>query len=214
MPRGKYIVIEGHDGTGKSTQVARLRKYLAARNIESIEFHEPEDTTLPITSELRSLIKNGTVARRAETNLLLFTAVRHEIWHASAELALANGTWIIASRSYLSTLVYQGYGEGLSLDLIRNTTETFTSKEYMQPDASIILTIDSETTRQSRISSRDSSVKADTFEQRDSSFQQRITNGYHELSTTLNIPTVSASGTKQAVHERIIAALQKQVGEL
>ena len=214
MPRGKYIVIEGHDGTGKSTQVARLRKYLAARNIESIEFHEPEDTTLPITSELRSLIKNGTVARRAETNLLLFTAARHEIWHASAELALANGTWIIASRSYLSTLVYQGYGEGLSLDLIRNTTETFTSKEYMQPDASIILTIDSETTRQSRISSRDSSVKADTFEQCDSSFQQRITNGYHELSTTLNIPTVSASGTKQAVHERIIAALQKQVGEL
>lgn len=214
MPRGKYIVIEGHDGTGKSTQVAHLREYLVARNIESIEFHEPEDTTLPITSELRSLIKNGTVARRAETNLLLFTAARHEIWHASAEPALTNGTWIIASRSYLSTLVYQGYGEGLSLDLIRNTTETFTSKEYMQPDASIILTIDSETTRQSRISSRDSSVKADTFEQRDSSFQQRITNGYHELSTTFNIPTVSASGTKQAVHERIIAALQKQVGEL
>lgn len=208
--RGKYIVVEGSDGTGKSTQVELLRAFLTKQGIESIEFHEPEDTTLPITSELRSLIKNGTVTRRAETNLLLFTAARHEIWHASAEPALAKGTWIIASRSYLSTLAYQGYAEGLSLDLIRDTTKTFTSETYMQPDATVILAIEDETTRQSRVTSRDSSVKGDTFEQRDDSFQQRIANGYKSLARDMHIPLINADTTREMLHKSIVESLKQQ----
>ena len=208
--RGKYIVVEGSDGTGKSTQVELLRAFLTKQGIESIEFHEPEDTTLPITSELRSLIKNGTIARRAETNLLLFTAARHEIWHANAEPALANGTWIIASRSYLSTLAYQGYAEGLSLDLIRDTTKTFTNETYMQPDATVILAIEDETTRQSRVTSRDSSIKVDTFEQRDNSFQQGITNGYKSLARDMQIPLINADTTREILHKSIVESLKQQ----
>jgi dTMP kinase len=57
MTAGKYIVIEGTDGTGKSTQVGLLRAALADRGIESIEFHEPEGA--PIADAIRTVIKNG-----------------------------------------------------------------------------------------------------------------------------------------------------------
>ena len=69
--RGKYIVIEGHDGTGKSTQVGLLREKLAQdHGIKSVEYHEPDGT--PISSKLREVIKDGTLDRDPITN---FTSV-------------------------------------------------------------------------------------------------------------------------------------------
>ena len=56
MPRGKYVVIEGHDGTGKSTQVALLRDMLVKEDIDSIEFHEPGG--VPIADEIRTVTGN------------------------------------------------------------------------------------------------------------------------------------------------------------
>lgn len=67
--RGKYIVIEGHDGTGKSTQVEMLRDYLInEHSIESEEIHEPAG--VPIADKIRGVLKNGGLDRDAITNLL------------------------------------------------------------------------------------------------------------------------------------------------
>ena len=105
MERGKYIVIEGHDGTGKSTQAERIRDRLQKEGIDSVEFHEPAG--VPIADAIRTVIKDGSLERDGETNLLLFTAARHEIWkHAEKELAL--GKWVVSARNYYSSLAYQG----------------------------------------------------------------------------------------------------------
>lgn len=89
--RGKYIVIEGQDATGKSTQVERLRQRLQQDNIDSIEFHEPGGTDM--ADAIRLVIKNGDLTRTPETNLLLFTAARVEIWQDALQ-ALALGKWV------------------------------------------------------------------------------------------------------------------------
>lgn len=196
MSRGKYIVIEGSDGTGKSTQVAMLREKLAEQGIESIEFHEPGG--LPITNSIREIILNGAISRQPETNLLLFTAARHELWHNARE-KLDKGVWIIASRSYYSSLVYQGYGEGIDREKIINLTRQFTDSLYMQPDIAVILTLENEDEREARIEKRGHLTTPDTFESKDESFQYAVREGYAKLAKEYNIPTISTNRQIEAV---------------
>lgn len=199
MTRGKYIVIEGNDGTGKSTQVEKIRERLTAQGIESIEFHEPAGT--PTADAIRTVIKNGDLPRSGGTNLLLFTAARHEIWH-NAQEKLQRGIWLVAARNYFSTLAYQGYGEGLSPTLIVQTTRTFTDEQYMSPDLAVILTLDHET-RTERISERGALRNPDTFESRDQNFQTRVNTGYLEIAKQHALPVIDASQTIDEVNQEL-----------
>ena len=199
MPGGKYIVIEGNDGTGKSTQVEKIRERLRERGIESIEFHEPAGT--PIADAIRTVIKDGSLERTPETNLLLFTAARHEIWH-EAEQRLSEGVWVVAARNYYSTLAYQGYGEGLSLDLIEDTMRTFTSERYMSPDTAVILSVD-DATREARIAERGALERPDTFESRGDDYQRRLNDGYVEIARSHGLQVIDAAQPVDAVTDDI-----------
>ncbi|HJP81698.1 MAG TPA: dTMP kinase [Candidatus Saccharimonadales bacterium] len=190
MARGKYVVIEGHDGTGKSTQVGLLRDRLSEQGVGSIEFHEPQGT--PIADAIRTVIKNGSLPREPETNLLLFTAARHEIWK-QAEAMLEQGIWVVAARNYYSTLAYQGYGEGLDLGLIASVTEQFTNKRYMNPDHALILTLDDHGERQNRIGKRGEIAHPDTFESRDKTFQNAVGSAYLTIAKERGLPCIDAN---------------------
>ncbi len=198
---GKYVVIEGHDGTGKSTQVTLLREKLTEQGIDSIEFHEPEGT--PIASAIRTVIKNGDLERDGMTNLLLFSAARHDIWTRYALPSLKMGKWVIAARNYYSTLAYQGYGEGLDLELIRSITEQVTDAQYMKPDIAIILDLDNEEERQKRIAARGELENPDTFETKDSDFQSRVKNAYLDIAQKQQVHVLSASKSTEEVADDI-----------
>lgn len=204
MPRGKYIVIEGNDGTGKSTQVELLAEHLNKQGIETFVVHEPGGVA--IADEIRTIIKNGDLKRSAETNLLLFTAARHEIWQQARE-KLEQGTWVLSARNYLSTIVFQGYGEGLSIELIKATTRTFTDEVYMQPDHTIILTL-SESEREKRIANRGELENKDTFESRGNEFQQKLDNGYEKIASELTIQTIDASQSIEQIQFKIAEAVE------
>lgn len=199
MARGKYIVVEGNDGTGKSTQVELLANYLESEGITTYVAHEPAGT--PISDAIRTVIKDGSLLRTPETNLLLFTAARREIWQHAAE-ALAAGTYVLSARNYLSTIAYQGMGEGLDIDLIKRTTQTFTDKRYMQPDHTIILLL-GDAARKERIAKRGALEKTDTFESRDDSFQQKVNDAYAEIARTYELPTIDASQSIEAIQKEI-----------
>ncbi len=201
MKEGKYVVIEGHDGTGKSTQVEKIRSKLLENGIDSIEFHEPAGC--PVADAIRNVIKDGNLDRDAETNLLLFTASRHEIWKQRATQSLKIGKWVVASRSYFSSLAYQGYGEGLDLELIENTTMTFTDERYVNPDIAIIMSSNNNADRLARINNRGEIDKPDTFESRDDTFQQKVQNGYLEIAKKRNIPIINADQTIEDVTDDI-----------
>lgn len=202
MSRGRYIVIEGHDGTGKSTQVQLLREYLSAQGIESVEFHEPEGT--PISKELRAIIVNGDLSRRAETNLLMFTAARHEIWQSVALPALRAGKWVIASRNYYSTIAYQGYGEGIDIALIESITCSFTDETYMNPDLAIVLSVESDEERNKRITLRGELTAPDPFESRQSDFQEKVRDAYLAIAKKKQATVIAAEGSPKSVHEQIV----------
>ncbi|NCU38940.1 dTMP kinase [Candidatus Saccharibacteria bacterium] len=200
MPKGKYIVIEGNDGTGKSTQVELLAKWLKSEfNIDTFVTHEPDGPG--IAGRIRSIIKNGNLDRDGDTNLLLFTAARHEIWrHASAKLT--EGTWVISARNYLSTLAYQGYGEGIELKKIMQTTQAFTGDGYTKPDHTIVLSL-SHTERKRRINERGELENKDTFESRGSKFQESVDAGYENIAAEYNFPVIDASQSIDVIQEEI-----------
>jgi len=209
MALGKYIVIEGHDGTGKSTQVERIRQRLKEQGINSIEFHEPQGT--PIADAIRTIIKNGVLARDEMTNLLLFSAARHDIWHNHALPALEKGTWVVAARNYYSTLAYQGYGEGLDLDLIINTTRTATDERYLHPDLAVILNVTDDQTRIERIQNRGNLAIPDMFETKGFEFQSKVQEGYVTIAKSYNIPIIPANQSIDNVTEviwRLVMRLQ------
>ena len=200
--RGKYVVIEGHDGTGKSTQVELMREWLKSEHdIDSIEFHEPAGS--PIADEIRTILKNGSLERDGTTNMLLFTAARHDIWETRAKSALKIGKWVIAARSYLSTMAYQGYGEGLDLNLIKQISEISLDKNYMNPDYEFILDLDNENERFNRINQRGELENKDTFESKSDDFQERVRQGYLQIAADRNITVISANQSPEAISNQI-----------
>jgi len=199
---GKYVVIEGVDGTGKTTQAELLKKHLIAQGIQAIHIKEPGGS--PVAEAIRSVIVDGTLPRTPMTNLLLFTANRHELWHDVIQPTLAAGVWVIATRNYWSSLAYQGYGEGMDLSIITATTSAFTSKRYMSPDIGIALTLDNIETCQQRVAVRGELEHPDTFESKDDAFQRRVQDGYIQVAKRYELPTINASQSIEAVMQEII----------
>jgi len=132
MEKGQRIVIEGHDGTGKSSQVGYIReKLLTEYGIKSIEFHEPAGTQM--ADEIRTLLKNGNIRRDPETDVWLFSAARCDIQKKIGKKALENGLWTVSARNHISTLAYQGKGDGVDSNFITSITHAATSNDYIAP---------------------------------------------------------------------------------
>ena len=207
MKAGRYIVIEGQDGTGKTTQADLLAAYLHSRGIDTIHIKEPGGS--PVAEAIRGVILDATLPRTPMTNTLLFTANRHELWHAVIQPALKRGTWVICTRNYWSTLAFQGYGEGMDLSIISAITATFTDKQYMSPDFSVVLAFDDIAARQKRIASRGKLAKPDTFESKTTDFQTRVQGGYRQIAKEFEIPLLDASRSIEAIHSDIVGRLEK-----
>ena len=208
---GKYIVIEGNDGTGKSTQVAKLANYFRERGrtvcvVEEPGSDDPEKST-PIADELRKVIKNGDLTRSAAVNVALFSAARRELWREKIQPALERGEIVLSARNYISTLVYQGRGEGFDESEILRLTKLFTDERYLCPDIMIILSL-SHDKRAKRIAMRGELKNPDTFESRGQDFQEKVDDGYLEIAKDYDIPIVLADGNVEEVHDMLIDEIE------
>ncbi len=198
--RGKSIVIEGNDGTGKSTQVEMLAEWL--RNdygINSYIVHEPDGPG--ISGEIRKIIKNGNLDRQPITNLLLFLASRAEQNHIG-EQHMAAGHWLLKARDKTSTDAYQGGGEGIPQSLIDDLHRLVMSDLYLHPDLKVILGLN-DTARSLRIAERGELINPDTFEMRGQQFQSAVDQTYYTIAMRDNYPYLDASGSRDKIHNEI-----------
>jgi len=214
---GKYIVLEGGDGTGKSTQIKEMQSRLNGLGIKSIAIHEPDgfsgDESLGIPAvmadtELTKIIKNDMINRDSWSNVLLFTAARRMNWLQAMKPALDSGVWVLAARSWISTIAYQGYGEGVEPELIRHRTIEDVCQRYTEPDLALILTMDDEVSRQHRIDERGQLANADTFESKPAQFQHAVLDGYLAVAEQYNLQTIDASQPLASVTEQIWEAIK------
>lgn len=200
-----YIVIEGQDGTGKSTQAALLKQHYEANGQEVVLLEEP-DGDLPQAHDLHDMILTRGYHLEPLTNVLLFTAARVELWKKIAEPTLKRGGIVISARNYWSTLAYQGYGEGVSRSKIIRLTKDLLPEKYFAPDYGFILTV-SDKIRMQRQLSRGKATE--TFEQKPSDFQQKVNSAYPKIAKDFNLTLIDASGTIEDIYDMIMKELNK-----
>jgi dTMP kinase len=201
--RGKYIVIEGCDGTGKSTQVDVLIEKLTKMGVDVIKTSEPGGTDMSFA--LRGIIKNKNYERDPWTNVLLFTIARRLNWTQLIEPNLKKGTWVISSRNWISTAVYQGYGEGINLDKIVEATKSNVADDYLTPDFTLILSLPSTEYRFNRLINRnETNVRLDEFESRSTDFQTKLEAGYLKIAEQYNFPVIDASKNVDEISNQIL----------
>ena len=197
-----YIVIEGQDATGKSTQVELLAEYLRKTGKPVITMHEP-DGDLESAHDWRRIIKDKKYNHEPFTQVLLFTAARQELWRKLAEPVLKEGGYVISARNWWSTLAYQGYGQGVSRSKIIRVTKESMPEQYVKPDKCAILTLPDET-RLARQTGRDDNSKNDTFESKSMDFQHKVDHAYITIAKDFNIPTIDASPSIEEIQAELI----------
>ncbi len=200
--RGRFIVLEGGDASGKSTQAARL-----ARRIGAVLTREPGGTMLG--EEVRALLLEPTpepVDSRAE--LLLMVAARAQHVALRIEPALAEGRTVVCDRFTGSTIAYQGYGRGLPLADVRAACVLGTGG--LDPDLTLLLDVSEEVARQRRRG------EPDRIEALDAAFHQRVRAGFFELAAAdpSRWVVIDGSGSPDKVEQLVAEAVEARLGGL
>lgn len=139
---GKLIVIEGLEGSGKSTAVATIVELLSRCGIQTLTTREPGGTA--IGEQLRSIIKNPEYKNILDdkSELLLFYVARTQLLEEVIKPALEQGIWVIADRFELSTMAYQAGGRGLDKTMIQHLSNFCLN--HFKPDMTLYLDISPE----------------------------------------------------------------------
>ena len=139
MAKGKFIVFEGGEGSGKSTMIEKTFKWLNDNNINCIKTREPGG--IKISEKIREVIlDNDNVEMDSRTEALLYAAARRQHLVEKVIPALNDGIVVLCDRFIDSSLVYQGHARGIGIDEIMKINE-FAIDGYM-PDLSIFFDIE------------------------------------------------------------------------
>jgi dTMP kinase len=178
---GKFITLEGPEGSGKSTQAKTLIRRLAGCGIEAVYTREPGGTA--IGEAIRNILQHNQAGEAPceRTELLLFEASRNQLVEKVIRPHLEKGKWVICDRFIDSTTAYQGYGRGLPVEEIQAINRF--SANGIVPDLTLLLDLDVATGFE-RITQRYLALgeSADRFEKEDRSFHERIREGYLKLA--------------------------------
>ncbi|QDP01139.1 dTMP kinase [Thalassotalea sp. PS06] len=200
---GKFIVIEGIEGAGKSSAIAIVEKLLAAQGINFVKTREPGGT--PLAESLRTLVKSPDLQESLtpECELLLMYASRSQLVHNVIKPALNDGKWVIGDRHDLSSRAYQGGGRNMD-DAILDSLADITLKGF-KPDLTLYLDIDPKIGLQ-RAANRG---ELDRIEQEKIDFFYRVRDKYKSFAERDDsILVIDASQDMAKVHADIEAQLR------
>ena len=169
--RGKYIVFEGGEGCGKTTQSFSLKKYLLEKGINCKKVHEPGYT--PLATEIREKLLNYKEEIDPLTEIFLFEAGRADLFQKEIIPSLNKGQTIISDRSGYSTLAYQGYGGERDLNLIKKLNHIAT--RGIKPDLTFIIDINPERGLKKEVSSN-------RFAEKGLEYHQRVRQGFLDIA--------------------------------
>jgi dTMP kinase len=207
MENGKFIVVEGLEGAGKSSAITVVEQVLTRANIDFVNTREPGGTVL--AEQLRDIVKaaDHQETLTQETELLLMYASRSQLLCNVIQPALSKGLWVIGDRHDLSSRAYQGGGRQFD-NKVMNAIADVTLKGFT-PDLTLYLDIEPEVGL-SRARVRGA---LDRIELEQLDFFKRVRAKYVEYATQdPNIITIDANQEMTKVHTDIKHALELYLG--
>jgi dTMP kinase len=197
---GKFIVLDGPDGCGKSTQAKLLSEWLRKQNIPAESFRDPGDTA--IGEKVRQILLNPeliTMSTAAE--VLLYMASRAQLWAEKIAPALKGNKCVVLDRWLSSTCAYQGYAGGFGMDkVIKIATDCL---ERVWPDLTVILDIDLHTASQ-RLKRQ-----LDRMEQKGKGYHQKVREGFLRLAEQQqNFLVVDATNDIKTVNIKVLEVIE------
>ena len=202
MRKGLLITIEGGDGSGKSTQLAFIKKYLQEKKIDALITREPGGTS--VGEKTRNLVLDPQNTEMAHlTEALLFAAARAQHVAEVIGPAIEKGEIVICDRYIDSSLVYQGEARGMGKPVYE--MNKIAIGEY-EPDATILLNITPQIVRE-----RIEPAKRDRLEAEPDEFHRKVFDAYKELAKRFpeRIIEIDASLPREEVSAQIEKHLEK-----
>jgi dTMP kinase len=205
---GPFVVLEGVEGAGKSTQARLLAEWLESCGVAFTLTREPGGTE--VGEAIRNVVQDRPeLSVPPETELLLYLAARTAFVREVALPVLERGELLIADRFSLSTYAYQGYGRGLDLDEVRRM-DRFASGGLV-PDVYLVLDLP---VGEGRARQKAAGKSEDRLEASGEAFLEAVGRGYRELGAMDDsIRLVDATGTPLEVHARLREVLRRELPE-
>ena len=210
--KGKFIVIEGIDGCGKTTQINKLFKWLPnsglfEKNTKLVKTREPGGS--PLGEKLRELILDNDDTNKPSglAELLLYSADRAEHDSKIISPALKRKDWVISDRYADSTLAYQGFGRNIDLEIIKNIESIACQGEY--PDMTIFLEISPEES----ITRRTNKIP-DRIESEGLKFLEKVNQGFKLIAKEKNWEVISASQNIETISNEIKQSILKKFSDI
>jgi len=203
--RGQFIVFDGPDGSGKSTQFHRFSDFAQACGLTVCEVREPGGTA--IGEEIRNvLLDHRFVDLDVRAEMLLYMASRAQLIAERIDPAINRGEVVLADRFVSSTLAYQGAAGGMSLDDIR--TVAHIACRGMKPNLTVIFDVTEET------ASARLNPLLDRMEAKGREYHRRVREGY--LSQARDDPAqylvIDANGDAKSVWDALVEQMGQRLG--
>jgi len=200
---GLFIVLEGVEGAGKSTQARLLTEWFRSLGLPHTLAREPGGT--PVGEAIRRVVLDrGDLTMPPETELFLILGARAAFTREVVRPALREGQIVLADRFDLSTFAYQGYGRGLDLEQVKHANQMATGG--LQPDLYLVLDLPVEV----GLERKGGAEAGDRIEREGVSFLHRVREGYRTVAEgDLTARLLSADGDAGEVQARIRMILKE-----
>jgi dTMP kinase len=199
--QGKFIVLDGPDGCGKTTQTKLLVDWLKDKGVAVETFREPGGTA--IGEKVRQILLNPNhIAMSTSAEVMLYMAARVQLWAEKIAPALEKNQCVVLDRWLSSTCAYQGYAGGFAMEKVIKIAEDCLGRPW--PDLTIILDVDLETASQ-RLNRN-----LDRMERKGDGYHQKVREGFLKLAREQkDFFVIDATQDIDAVHKKVIETVEK-----
>lgn len=206
MTRGKYIVLEGPEGVGKTTQLNELARRLQAAGLPVRTFREPDSQSDLTARAIRQLTQDPHYPMNTRTEVLLYNAARSQSLQVIRK-SVENGIICLVDRNYLTTLAIQYYGRSDVPDYETINTIIDFAVSGVEPDLCIILDAPVNILH-SRLQAR---LSGERFDSLDDAFLERVRAGYLWEAKQRNLPVVFATEDPVTIADNIWQLVSREL---